>query len=162
MIKSFAFCASMTQLVWLLTANSCIAVISSLENQASVKAFVCCGAVFAVPLFDTKEDRIICVMFGSLVVYTALLFHCTLGLANAIDGVALIIGTSTFGVGSSIAIFVCASSIVGAFDFFIGGIPPIIVDPAVAVVALPASSSFCVSNPFCTPSMIAVIIGTAD
>ena len=37
-----------------------------------------------------------------------------------------------------------------------------IVDPAVAVVALTASSSFCVSNPFCTPSMIAVIIGTAD
>ena len=73
---------------------------------------------------------------------------------------------STFGVGvgvSSIAIFVCASSIVDAFDFFIGGITPhIIVDPAVAVVALPASSSFCVSNPFCTPSMIAVIIGTAD
>lgn len=99
-------------------------------------------------------------MFGSLVVYTALLFHCTLGLASAIDGVALIVGI--VGV-SSIAIFVCASSIVGAFDFFIGGVTPhIIVDPAVAVVALPASSSFCVSNPFCTPSMIAVIIGTAD
>jgi len=94
MIKSFAFCASMTQLVWLLTANSCIAVISSLENQASVKAFVCCGAVFAVPLFDTKEDRMICVIFGSSLVYTALLFPCTLGLANAIDGVALIVGTS--------------------------------------------------------------------
>lgn len=60
---------------------------------------------------------------------------------------------STFGVVvgvgvSSIAIFVCASSIVDAFDFlfdgFTGGITPhIIVDPAVAMVALPASSSFC-------------------
>jgi len=37
-----------------------------------------------------------------------------------------------------------------------------IVDPAVAVIALPSSSSFCLSNPFCTPSMIAVIVGTAD
>ena len=57
-------------------------------------------------------------MFGSLVVYTALLFHCTLGLASAIAGVALIVGI--VGV-SSRAIFVCASSIVGAFDFF----PPV-------------------------------------
>lgn len=42
-------------------------------------------------------------MFESLVVYTALLFHCTLGLASAIEGVALIVGI--VGV-SSIAIFV--------------------------------------------------------
>ena len=75
---------------------------------------------------------------------------------------------STFGVVvgvgvSSIAIFVCASSIVDAFDFFIGGITPhIIVDPAVAVIAFTSSLSFCSSNPFCTPSMIAVIVGTAD
>ena len=99
-------------------------------------------------------------MFESLVVYTALLFHCTLGLASAIEGVALIVGI--VGV-SSIAIFVCASSTVGAFDFFTGGITPqMIVDPAVAVIAFQASLSFCSSNPFCTPSMIAVIIGTAD
>ena len=111
-------------------------------------------------MLDTKEDLIICVMFGSLVVYTALLSQGTLGFANAIFGVALIVGI--VGV-SSIAIFVCASSIVDAFDFFIGGTTPqMIVDPAVAVIAFQASLSFCSSNPFCTPSMIAVIIGTAD
>jgi len=60
------------------------------------------------------EDLIICVMFGSLVVYIALFSQGTLGLANAIFPVTLIVGI--VGV-SSIAIFVCASSIVDAFDF---------------------------------------------
>ena len=86
-----------------LTEKSRIRPISSGENQASVRAFVCSGAVGAVPLLDIIEDRMICVIFGSSLVYTALLFHCTLGLPNAILGVVFIIGTSTLvgvGVGS--------------------------------------------------------------
>lgn len=74
--------------------------ISSGENQASVRALVCSGAVFAVPLLEIIADRTICVMLGSSVVYTALLLPCILGLPSAIDGVALIVGTSMIGVGS--------------------------------------------------------------
>ena len=103
-IKSFAFCASMTHLVWLSTAKSRIAVISSGENQASIRALVCSGAVGALPLLDMIEDLIICVMFGSLVVYVALFSQGTLGLPSAIFPVTLIVGTSY--------------SIAGAFDFF--------------------------------------------
>ena len=39
-------------------------------------------------------------MFGSSLVYTALLSQGTLGFANAIFGVTLIVGTSMIGVGS--------------------------------------------------------------
>ena len=77
-----------------LTEKSRIRLTSSGENQASIRAFVCSGAVFAVPLLDIIEDRMICVIFGSSLIYTALLFPCTLGLPNAIAGVALIVGTS--------------------------------------------------------------------
>lgn len=83
-----------------LTEKSRIRPTSSGENQASIRAFVCSGAVFAVPLLDIIEDRMICVIFGSSLVYTALLFPCTLGLPNAIFGVTLIVGTSMIGVGS--------------------------------------------------------------
>ena len=83
-----------------LTEKSRIRPTSSGENQASIRAFVCSGAVGAVPLLDIIEDRMICVIFGSSLVYTALLFPCTLGLPNAIFGVTLIVGTSMIGVGS--------------------------------------------------------------
>jgi len=105
-----------------LTEKSRIRPISSGENQASVRAFVCSGAVFAVPLLEMIADRTICVILGSSVVYTALLFHCTLGLPSAIDGVALIIGTSTFGVGSTLLVsgVVVITFSVGATLVFVG------------------------------------------
>ena len=49
-------------------------------------------------------------MFGSLVVYTALLFHCTLGLASAIEGVALIVGIVGVGVVGVVGVGVGVST----------------------------------------------------
>jgi len=83
-----------------LTEKSRIVFISSRVYQASVRASVCCCAVLAVPLFDIIEERTICVILGSSVVYTALLFHCTLGLPRVIDGVALIVGIGSTGLTS--------------------------------------------------------------
>ena len=60
MMKSLARCASMLPLASeFLTAKSRMSLIFSGENQISVSAFVCCGAVFASHLFDTKDERII-------------------------------------------------------------------------------------------------------
>ena len=50
------------------------------------------------------EDLIICVMFGSLVVYIALFSQGTLGLANAIFPVTLIVGTISVGVGVRVGV----------------------------------------------------------
>ena len=60
MMKSLARCASMLPLASeFLPAKSRMSLIFSGENQISVSAFVCCCAVFASHLFDTKDERII-------------------------------------------------------------------------------------------------------
>ena len=60
MMKSLTHCASMLPLASeFLTAKSLISLMFSGENQASVRASVCCCAVFASHLFDTKDERII-------------------------------------------------------------------------------------------------------